>query len=206
MKEFWNERYSEPGFMYGTEPNRFLSSQLDRLSPETILFPADGEGRNSVYAARLGWEVTAFDYSEVAREKALRLAQEQGVAVEYSVGDMLQNPFPDRQFKALAAIFTHFHDDQKPALLALYDGWIAPGGFLIMEVFSKRQIHYQELYPQSGGPRDVKMLFSVHQLEEAFAHYDFEVIRETETELREGLHHVGKSSVIQIVARKPLSF
>ena len=62
MKEFWNERYSQEAYAYGTEPNAFFKSRIDQLSPGKLLLPAEGEGRNAVYAATKGFEVSAYDW------------------------------------------------------------------------------------------------------------------------------------------------
>lgn len=70
MKEFWNGKYSSKEYIYGTEPNEYFKSALEKYRPGTILLPGDGEGRNAVYAAKKGWQVTAFDFSNAAKEKA----------------------------------------------------------------------------------------------------------------------------------------
>ena len=75
MKNFWDERYSNKEFVYGTLPNQFFKDQLDKLKPGKILMVGEGEGRNAVYAAKLGWQVDAIDSSNVAKEKAAKLAE-----------------------------------------------------------------------------------------------------------------------------------
>jgi hypothetical protein len=70
----WNERYGADEYVYGKEPNGFLKEFIDNHPPGKILLPAEGEGRNAVYAASKGWEVTAFDFSEEGKKKALKLA------------------------------------------------------------------------------------------------------------------------------------
>ena len=85
MKEFWNNRYSEKEFVYGELPNVFLAEELKKLEPGTIILPCEGEGRNAIYAAQLGWEVRAFDFSESARHKAETLADKKQVDISYSI-------------------------------------------------------------------------------------------------------------------------
>ena len=80
--EKWNQNFSHPDYVYGKAPNVFLKQELDKLAPQTILFAAEGEGRNAVYAAQRGWKVSAFDISTAGRQKALRLAAENGVALD----------------------------------------------------------------------------------------------------------------------------
>ncbi|MDX1604123.1 MAG: SAM-dependent methyltransferase, partial [Salinimicrobium sediminis] len=85
MQEFWNERYQREEYIYGKDPNEYLKAQLKNLTPGRILFPAEGEGRNAVHAAKKGWQVSAFDQSEEGRKKALRLAEAEGVEIDYTV-------------------------------------------------------------------------------------------------------------------------
>ena len=105
-KEFWNQRYGANENVYGYEPNEFFKEQIDKLTPGTLLLPADGEGRNGVYAATKGWDVTAFDFSEVARNKALEFAGKMNVEIDYTVADINSYPFP-RQFDVIALIYIH---------------------------------------------------------------------------------------------------
>src|SRR5687768_5721230 len=77
----WNERYSKHEFAYGEQPNNYLKEQLEKLDVGTILFPAEGEGRNAVFAAKLGWTVSAFDISVEGKNKALRLAKTNKVKI-----------------------------------------------------------------------------------------------------------------------------
>lgn len=71
----WNDRYSKNGFAFGEAPNDYLKEQLEKLDTGTILFPAEGEGRNAVFAAKLGWTVSAFDISVEGKNKAILLAK-----------------------------------------------------------------------------------------------------------------------------------
>lgn len=105
----WNERYSEEEFAFGTQPNNFLKEQIEQLEPGSILFAAEGEGRNAVYAAQLGWKVSAFDISIKGQKKAIRLAAEKSVSIDYQVGELDQLDFKPNQFDAIALIYAHFH-------------------------------------------------------------------------------------------------
>ena len=88
MKEFWNERYAEKEYVYGKAPNKYFKEKIDEIKPGKILFPAEGEGRNAIYAASKDWEVSAFDISEKGKEKALKLSEEEGVHIDYKVGKL----------------------------------------------------------------------------------------------------------------------
>jgi len=85
MKEMWNQRYAAKDFSYGTEPNRFFKDWIDKYPAGEILFPAEGEGRNAIYAAKKGWEVTAFDFSGEGKRKAVQLAEIEKVKIDYKV-------------------------------------------------------------------------------------------------------------------------
>ena len=75
MKDFWDSRYKETAFVYGEMPNVFFAEELKKIEPGTIILPCEGEGRNAVFAAQLGWNVKAFDFSESGKQKAETLAQ-----------------------------------------------------------------------------------------------------------------------------------
>ena len=85
MKDFWNDRYGRAEYAYGKEPNVFFKEQLDQLQPGKILLPAEGEGRNAVYAAEKGWQASAYDWSENAYKKAMQLAEEKKVNIDYQI-------------------------------------------------------------------------------------------------------------------------
>src|SRR4051812_47157388 len=114
--ERWNDRYSKPEFAYGEQPNNYLLDQLSKLTPGTILFPADGEGRNSVFAARTGWEVSAFDISSEGKKKAIRLAEKNKVTIDYQVGELETLNYHPGQFDAIALIYAHFPADIKSSI------------------------------------------------------------------------------------------
>ena len=130
MQSFWNERYAAPEYAYGKAPNVFLASRLPDFPAGRILFPAEGEGRNAVFAARLGWEAHAFDYSESARMKALQLAQEQGVQLQYAVADVRELDYEPAAFDAIAIIFAHFPSSFRAHCHQVWDRLLKPGGGL----------------------------------------------------------------------------
>ena len=111
--DIWNDRYSKEGFAYGELPNNYLKAQLEQLTPGSILFPAEGEGRNAVFAAKLGWTVSAFDISIEGKKKALRLAEINNVAIDYQVGTLQSLNYNTEQFDVLALIYAHFPADIK---------------------------------------------------------------------------------------------
>ena len=119
MTDFWNERYAQPDYAYGTVPNAFFAAQLRLRQPTgRILLPADGEGRNGVYAAEQGLEVHAFDLSEAGQHKAMQLADERRVAIDYKVGNFLDLGYHEGTFDVLALIYAHFPAGLKEDLTA----------------------------------------------------------------------------------------
>lgn len=199
MKEFWNERYSQQEMAYGNEPNDFFKEQLDRLQPGKLLLPAEGEGRNAVYAAQQGWDVLAFDYSEAGKAKALQLAESKGVNLHYELADAQQFSAASESFDAVALIYAHMPPAARTALFKGIATWLKPGGQLIVEAFHPRQL---EGYP-SGGPKEESMLYTAAMLEQAFSGFKIQYLQEEEIDLAEGTYHLGKGYVTRMVAIKP---
>src|SRR6478735_5099585 len=201
-KERWNERYNKTGFAYGELPNRFLKEQLEKLKPGAILFPAEGEGRNAVFAAKLGWKVFAFDISIEGKNKADQLAKKNNVAIDYQVGEFQTLNYNAEQFDAIALIYAHFPADIKSLYHKALDTYLRKGGFVIFEAFSKKHIEYIARNEKVGGPKEIDMLFSIDELRSDFENYEIIELSEEEIELSEGLFHNGKGSVIRFVGRK----
>jgi SAM-dependent methyltransferase len=196
----WNERFAQPGYHFGVEPNGFLVSQAARLQPGlSALCVADGEGRNSVWLARQGLTVTAFDFSPVGVEKARRLAAENGVEVDYRLCDINDWDWDARQYDVIAAIFVQFATP--PERARLFAGMcraLKPGGLLLLQGYTPRQIEFG-----TGGPRAVEQLYTAQLLSDAFAALDVLELREHVDEIDEGPGHAGPSALIDLVARRP---
>ena len=202
-KKRWDDRYAETGFAYGTEPNEYLRQQLANLKPGSILFPAEGEGRNPVYAATMGWKTTAFDISNEGRNKAMKLAAARGVLIDYKVGELHQLAFREASFDAVALIYAHFPAALKPVLIPQILTLLKPGGTLLFEAFSRKNLEYVARNPQVGGPKEPDMLYTTTELETYLAGYHFTELAETEVTLQEGLYHNGVGCVVRCVATKP---
>lgn len=193
----WNERYNSEDFLFGREPNRFFKEMIDRLNPGKLLLPAEGEGRNAVYAAKLGWEVHAFDGSTVGREKAMLFAEDEDVSINYRVG-LIEDFEPEPgEFDAVSLIYCHLSENiRKPFFDKLVDS-LAPGGILFLEAFRKEQLGFT-----SGGPSDPGMLYSSEQLTKDFGKLsELSITRET-IWLDEGPGHQGEAKVIRMIGRK----
>lgn len=201
MKEFWDERYAADEYVYGKDANLFLQSKLVGIDPGKALFPAEGEGRNAVFAATLGWDVTAFDISSSAKIKADKLAQEKEVTIDYRVGPLDQQSFDENSFDLIVLVFAHFPDSLRPTIHQSLKKLLKPGGQIILEAFSKEHLEYNSKNPKAGGPKDASMLFSKEELEEDFGDMEWIFCEKKVLEIKEGEFQIGLSSVIRLVAR-----
>jgi 2-polyprenyl-3-methyl-5-hydroxy-6-metoxy-1,4-benzoquinol methylase len=198
----WNDRYNTEQYAYGEEPNLYLKEQLQKLSPGRILFPAEGEGRNAVFAARSGWTVSAFDISVEGQKKALQLAARNTVTIDYQVAELGTLSYTINQFDAIGLIYAHFPAGIKSLYHKTLDRYLRKGGVVIFEAFSKKHIDYVLKNEKVGGPKDIGSLFSLEEIKSDFANYSFRELEETEVWLNEGLFHNGLGSVIRFVAEK----
>lgn len=198
----WNARYREPAYAYGVSPNQYLVEQLAQLSPGAILFPAEGEGRNAVFAAQEGWRVSAFDISIEGQKKALRLAATAGVAINYRVGELASMAYAAGQFDVIALIYAHFPAAVKSVYHRLLQQLLREDGVVIFEAFSKNHLAYNEKDAHVGGPKEAAALFSMDELKADFANFKVIELVETEVELTEGFYHQGKGCVIRFVGQK----
>lgn len=200
--ERWNDRYSNEAFAYGTAPNNFFKEQIEKLNAGSILFPAEGEGRNAVYAAKLGWKAAAFDISEEGKNKALKLADSNNVTIDYKVGELQTLNYQPEQFDAIALIYAHFPAEIKSQLHKILETYLRKDGIIIFEAFSKKHLEYLVINDKVGGPKDIESLFSIEEIKADFPNYEIIQLEETEIELNEGLFHNGKGSVIRFVGKK----
>jgi SAM-dependent methyltransferase len=199
MKNEWDERYARQEYIYGTEPNKFLKEQLSLLKPGRILFPAEGEGRNAVFAASIGWETDAFDQSVEGQRKAIKLATHKGVSIEYYIQSLNDwNPEPD-QYDCIALIFVHLPEGLRQQVHNAVIRSLKPGGTLLLEAFTLNQ-----LPRTSGGPKTAELLFTRELIVSDFKELIFTEFAETQTTLDEGPLHQGLADVIQLTALKPI--
>ncbi len=202
MKEFWDERYSQEGFAYGENPNEYLKAKLSAIPAGKILFPAEGEGRNAVFAAMLGWDVSAFDQSKEGKNKAELLAQKKSVQIDYEISDMEHISYPENSFDALALVYAHFPLENRREYHQKLSFYLKKGGLLVLEGFSKNHLENQKQNLKAGGPKNAAMLYDLDELKSDFEKFDFAECYATEADLTEGVYHVGKASVIRIFATK----
>lgn len=192
---FWDRRYLEEGWAYGTRPNAWLAAQARRLPQGgRALVPAAGEGRDAVWLATQGLDVLAVDLSAVGLRKAEHLAAARGVTIQTSVVDLAEWTWPERAFDVVVASFVHLPPGVRAPVHAAMADALAPGGGLVIEAFAPRQLEYRERYG-SGGPPDEEMLYAADTLARDFRTLKAVELEETEVVLEEGRYHDGPAFV-----------
>lgn len=194
---FWDERYSEPGFAYGTEANDFLLEHLASLEGPALSL-GEGEGRNAVAMAARGLAVTAVDASDVGLRKARALAAERGVALETVTADLADFDLGDRRWRTIVSIWCHLPPGLRRDVLARAVRALEPGGKLLLEAYAPAQLELD-----TGGPRDAALLPGLDELLADLRGLVPVVAVEKRRMVHEGRFHDGESAVVQIVAKKP---
>ncbi len=202
----WSNRYRAVGeqYLFGTDPNRFLARRANHfLNGHTALSIADGEGRNSVWLAEQGLDVTAIEISPVAIEKARRLAAGRHVNVRFVLTDMLAADWPPAElnnaFDWVIGIFIQFvgpagRERQFAAMKEL----TCTGGRILLHGYTPKQLDFR-----TGGPSAVENLYTEELLCAAFADWEIEELVQYDDDIAEGMGHKGRSAVIGLIARKP---
>ncbi|MHC1708028.1 MAG: class I SAM-dependent methyltransferase [Bacteroidales bacterium] len=196
LPDFWNQRYDSDEFVYGIHPNQFFKEFVDSHQPGKLLLPCEGEGRNAVYAAKLGWDVVAFDQSEVGRKKALKLAEKNQTQIHFEVADALEFDYQSGKYDVIAFLWAHFPPDIRRKVHQKAVSGLKPGGHILLEGFSKKQLAFT-----SGGPKAPEMLFSLDYWPEDFPGLSTITLEETTTLLEEGDFHRGEAAVVRFLGR-----
>ena len=199
MKDFWNERFGGPDYFYGTTPNAFLASQSHLLRPGlSALAVADGEGRNGVWLAEQGLDVLAVDFSEKALQKSSKLAESRGVALRTELADLHRWNWGEKRFDVIVAVFIQFASSaERPALHAAMQQALKPGGLLLLQGYTPKQLEYR-----TGGPSNIDNLYTAEDLRRDFGTLEILHLLEHDDEIREGPGHSGLSALVDLVARK----
>lgn len=194
---FWNEKYQNSEYLYSSEPNVFLSKIASSLSVGKALVPGDGDGRNGLWLARKGYTVDAFDFSEVAVQKANASASQKNLKYRSEVLAAETFQVCQSTYDIVAIIFLHLPKDVMKTLLQKCVESLKPEGILLIQVFSQQQLSLN-----SGGPKDINLLYKpddFHWLEGSFKSCSIE---QADCELSEGPLHTGKASVVNVIAKK----
>ena len=202
--ERWEARYAAPDFIFGTAPNAFLKEKASLLrkgqsaNKQTALSIADGEGRNGVFLAEQGLDVLSLDFSPQAQAKVRKLADERGVKLRIEQVNVIEWSYPADTFDVVAAIFIQFAAPAERAkIFAGIKRTLKKGGLLLMQGYTPKQLEYK-----TGGPPHLDHLYTRDMIEGAFDDFSRLDIREHESAITEGTHHVGMSALIDVVAVK----
>lgn len=193
--QFWDDRYRADEYAYGREPNEFLRTEAHRIAPGRVLCLAEGEGRNAVFLAGLGYEVSAVDFSAEGLRKAELLAREKHVEITTVQADLgTYEPEPEG-FTGIVAIFAHLPSPVRKRVHAWIARALRPGGVFILEAYTPRQLAFN-----TGGPRNPDMLMTLEELKDELSPLTVEIGREVERQIEEGAFHAGTSATVQLVA------
>ena len=194
----WDERYSIDDYVYSKDPNLFLKEKFKNIPRGKVLCVADGEGRNGVWLAKNGYNVTSIDFSPKAIEKIKRLAQENNVPINTICADLLEYNFGENKYDGIVSIFAHFKIDEINKLHSKYFNALKPNGVFFTEVFAKEQLQLN-----TGGPKDISLLFDTNDIINSFPGGKIELLKKDVVYLHEGHIHDGKSVVVRAIIRKP---
>lgn len=197
MTNTWDERFSAKEYLYGKEPNGFVEETAKLMPKGKVLCIAEGEGRNSVYLASLGFDVTAWDFAESGLEKTRQLAIEKDVDVKTEYQDLADVKWETEQWDAIVQIFGHFPSDVMNRTYSGIRKALKPGGYYISELYSKEQLKYG-----TGGPRNEEMLVNPTEMLNQFDDYFIKHFHVGEVNREEGKLHTGTAHVVQSMFQK----
>lgn len=200
MKEFWNERFGRDEYIYGTRPNSFFKTELNKIGEKgTALFPLEGEGRNACYAAQQGWNVEAFDFSAAGKEKALRLCKAHKASMSYEISKAENFQFKENTYDLVVLIYAHLNPELREQFHKKAITSLKPGGKIILEAFHPKQL--KDDY-KSGGPKNPDMLYALDLIKKDFQSLTDGQGKELEIDLKEGAFHNGKGFVTRFTGVK----
>lgn len=193
----WNDIFDNEQYMYGKEPNDFLHSHYTEIPKGKVLMLAEGEGRNAVFLAKNGYDVTAVDISEVGLEKARKLADENNVKIETICADLNHFELGENQWDGIVSIYCHLPPEVRQGLYQKIEKALKPNGVFLIEGYTPEQLKHK-----TGGPSNPAMMVSKAVLTNELPNLKFTYLEELEREIHEGVNHSGLGAVIQAVGVK----
>lgn len=197
MENQWDKRFKAEDYMYGKKPNEFIKQIVSKLKKGKVLAIAEGEGRNAVFLAEQGFDVTTWDFSKVGLEKTAKLAKERGVEVRAELVDLSTAHWEEEKWDVIINVFGHFDAETKARTLSGIASALKPGGMFVTEVYSPDQLEYK-----TGGPQKLEMLYAPQEILEKFSSWKFHHFYFGEVERYEGQLHTGRCHVIQALIEK----
>lgn len=193
----WDERYGGEGYFYGTQANDFLARHYTEIPAGEVLCLAEGEGRNAVFLAEQGYQVTAVDASMVGLSKAAKLAAQRGVAINTVHADLADFDLGKARWSGIVAIFCHLPPALRQLVHAQLAEALAPGGVLLLEAYTPQQLTFN-----TGGPPSAELMMNREILRAEIPGISFRHLQEVERDVIEGVGHTGRASVVQAIAVK----
>lgn len=191
----WDERYSATEYAYGKQPNAFLATHYKTMSQGKVLCIGEGEGRNAVFLARQGYEVTAVDSSWVGLQKAQALANENDVRIHTVHADLSEFDFGQAMWDGIVSIYVPLPSMVRKELYSKLHTALQPHGVFLLEAFTPRQIGNG-----TGGGTNPDTMQTCDTLRSEIRNLHFSILQELERDVIEGIYHTGHSSVVQAIA------
>ncbi len=195
----WEQRFAGETYLYGTEANQFLRVSLPALPKGTAMCLAEGEGRNAVFLAESGYEVSSVDLTQTGVDKTKRLAKDRGVTVDAAVGDLADFELGRERWDLVVSIFAHVPPDVRRSLHRRVVDSLKPGGVLLLEAYTPDQVGRG-----TGGPQNTELTMTLNGLRAELAPLEFLHAEELDRDVLEGTGHTGRGAVVQVIARKPV--
>ena len=196
-RDFWNEKFANTDYAYGTEPNDFRASAVTNLKRGATLSLAEGEGRNAVWLAQQGFTVSSVEQSEKGVAKTLRLALQRGVIVMAERGELETFHIQPNSWDLVVSIYAHTPQELRRKLHRQVVAGLKPGGVFVLEAYTPAQIPNN-----TGGPKDASLMPTAELLRSELAGLVFDHIEEVERDVVEGSLHTGTAHVVQVVAHR----
>jgi SAM-dependent methyltransferase len=194
----WEQRFAGETYFYGIEPNEFLRVSLPTLPKGAAMCLAEGEGRNAVFLAESGYQVSSVDLTQAGVDKTKRLAEDRSVKVSAVVGDLADFDLGHERWDLVVSIFAHVPPDVRRSLHRRVVDSLKPGGALLLEAYTPDQVGRG-----TGGPQDSELTMTLNGLREEIAPLEFLNAEELDRDVLEGTGHTGHGAVVQVIARKP---
>lgn len=196
QQEFWNSKFSREGFLYGLKPNSFIASKVKSFPKNAkVLCLGEGEGRNAIFLAKRGFEVSAIDASDIGLKKLEQRAKEENLNIKTICMDLNEWEAQEK-YDVIVASYLHMYKDERAKLFENIDNSLSIDGIFLGEFFSVKQLAYN-----SGGPKDEDLLYETDDFNRHFSLYENE-IKEQVTILDEGKGHQGEACVIRVLVKK----
>src|SRR5690625_1079737 len=197
-REFWDQSFSSDQFVYGETPNKFVQEMSSLIPNQSkVSCFAEGEGRNAVYLATLGHDVTSYDLSTVGLEKTKHLAGKHHVAVKTIAKDLTKDSVTPNQYDAAVMIYGHVPKSEQPFFLAQMINSVKSNGLVMFEVYSEEQLEYR-----TGGPRSIDMLYNPQDILQWINPHKCLHFYYGEAKRFEGERHTGLGHIIQVILQK----